>query len=66
MGFTNIHTEFGATGFKSLADERVSCYVSSKTRLGIDEFLGYSNLLPVNSFSLTELQITRVVGRGKD
>jgi len=66
MGFTKIHTEFGATGFKSLADESVSCFVSSKTQQGITEFLGHSNLLPVDNFSLSELQIARVVGRGKD
>ncbi len=66
MGFTKIHTEFGATGFKSLAYESVTCFVSSKTQQGITEFLGHSNLFPAESFSLSELQIARVVGRGKD
>ena len=64
-GITQIHTEFGETGFQALAAERISCYVSSKSTAGIERFLERTGLALGDSFSLPDLVIARVDGRGR-
>ena len=64
-GITQIHTEFGETGFQALVAERISCFVSSISTEGIERFLDRTGLALGDSFSLPDLVIARVDGRGR-
>lgn len=66
QGFTEIHTEFGETGFLELSSGVVDCYLSSKSADGIEAFLERTGLVASERFSLPDLEIARVVGRGRN
>jgi len=66
QGFTEIHTEFGETGFLELSSGLVDCYLSSKSANGIEAFLKRTGLVASERFSLPDLEIARVVGRGRN
>jgi riboflavin biosynthesis pyrimidine reductase len=66
QGFERIQTEFGETGFQALACDQIDCFLSSKSRAGIKQFLQRTELVAEETFDLSELQIARVVGRGRD
>lgn len=66
QGFKRIQTEFGETGFQALACDQIDCFLSSKSRAGIKQFLERTGLVAKETFDLSELQIARVVGRGRN
>ena len=65
-GLVRIHTEFGETGFLSLVGDNIDCFLSSREQAGIEHFLRRTGLQALETFDLSDLQIARVAGRGRN
>jgi len=65
LGYNRIQTEFGPTGFLSIATlSSARCLLSSKSYSGIETFVSAENLSVESSYELPELVIATVSGRG--
>ncbi len=66
MGFTMIHTEFGAAGFVDLVmADVIDGFVSSNFASGIEQFCHAENLEIAEVHQVSDLVIGRVIGRGR-